>query len=153
MVRKSEQRLKPCMNNVLLKKIKQKHRLRVKCNKHPHNICLKNRQNRMSRKINEEIKICRDNYYHNQIRMARGNLKEEWKIVNSIINRNMNDNINSITLNNGGELISDPSAVANAFNKFVVSVGQDSFPRDSSNQCHCCVSPSSGINVFHRNGF
>lgn len=130
--KKSEKSLKPWVQKSLIKKIKIKNKLWKKCVKHQSNSNLKVRYKRLCKNINKEIKDAKHNYYRSKISSAKGNVKKEWQVINSILNRNSSNNISSIVLSNGNEKISNPIEVANEFSKYFESVGQNPFSQSSN---------------------
>lgn len=151
--KRSEIRLKPWISHSLLKTIRLKHKLRTKLWHHPHNSNLRNRFKKICQHVKKEVRLSRDCYYQNKLRSSQGNLKEEWKIINSMVNRKVRDQSNVISIHGENVDISDPGEIANEFNDYFITVGRNSFPAELSLPCDCCTSYRFTNNAFSTNSF
>ena len=72
-------------------------------------------------KTNNVIKQAKRSYYTNTIEQNKGNSKQMWKIIKSILPTKDRDAVNKIVLD--GKEVETPSEVANAFNVFFTDIG------------------------------
>lgn len=121
--------LKPWVNCDLLKKIKLKNKLRVKCRKHPTNTRLRKRVKLLTYNINKECRFRHDHFYKNRFLAAKGDVKKEWNVVNDILNRNKKAETNPFVLDIDGELVSHPLDVANHLNDFSLQLEKSPLQR------------------------
>ena len=64
----------------------------------------------------------RNKYYTSQFEFKKCNIKETWKVINNVLNKNKNhNNISQIKSNN--IIISDNSAIPNIFNDYFSNIG------------------------------
>ena len=78
---------------------------------------LRNEYNKLLKKLKQE-------YYHNEIFLAQGNVKKTWKIINEVLNRKAkgeNENEEIKLKDETDELCSDQTRVANIFNEFYIN--------------------------------
>jgi hypothetical protein len=72
------------------------------------------------------LRFCEKNYYNKLLDEKRNNVKETWKILNSVIKRNGSASVSQEKfLNNENKIISDKKDIVNEFNEFFVNVGPD----------------------------
>jgi len=110
-------KIKPWINNDLVRRIKLKNKLSLKCLKHPNNLSLKKRYKNISNAIKKEIPQVRDNFYLSKFESCSNNIKKQWSLLNEITNKTKNNsNLISIKLND--QMCSDSSIISNEFNKY-----------------------------------
>ena len=74
-------------------------------------------------KLNHSIRIAKRIYYDQKLSINKTNMKETWKILNNIINKNSSKlKINNVFEQDGRE-ISDPLAIANKFCDYFSNIG------------------------------
>ena len=74
-------------------------------------------------KLTHSIRIAKRLYFDNKLTANKSNLKETWKILNSIINKNIvKSNLNTIFTLDGKET-SDPFEIANKFCDYFTNLG------------------------------
>ena len=100
--------------------------------KHIHYIKYRNLYNSLRRKAKKT-------YYSDQLLMYKSDIKQTWKILNTACNRIRDKSTlcNSFKVND--ETITDPVLIANEFNKYFTSVGQDlseKIPKGKHNMDH-----------------
>jgi hypothetical protein len=137
-LKKSDFKLKPWITKKLTKLINDRNKLQKKVNKHPNKTRLLNYYNKLCETIKSEIIKSKDTFYNRRLDECSGNSKAEWKLVNSILNKDTSNAVNSISIN--GNVISDPLTISNHFNEFFTNVSSnvsESFNLSSN------VSPSS----------
>lgn len=135
---KCDKRLKPWINRFILNKINYKNKLRLKCAKHPLNIRLKYRYNRLCKYLRKEIPKCRDNFFKNELLNNKGDIKKEWKVINSVLNKCPNSRKEISLLDCDNEVITDPLEIANKFNDHFSSSATNLVPDSSVPMCACC---------------
>lgn len=131
--------LKPWMTNYLLTKIRKKHKMSLKCKKHKSNKKLKKYYETLSKNLNKEIDETRNNYYTERFSRAEGNVREEWKVVDSILGIDRKSvKIDSIDINGVQE--SESLKVSNHFNEYFTEVSSKLVPSiEPCTNCDCSV--------------
>ena len=90
------------MTEQLRSRIKQKNSLYLTVLKHPGDIKLKEQYKRQKNELNSDIKNTEINYYSNELELHKENLRKTWKIMKSIIGKDMtNSNQNRSFCING----------------------------------------------------
>ena len=69
------------------------------------------------------LRKCENNYNTKLLELNKGNLKETWKLLNSIINTKKKTMQVGNEFENKGESIIGDDHIANRFNKYFVNVG------------------------------
>lgn len=116
-------KLKPWISNEICKRICKKNRMLKKIKKQPNNTILRSNFINFRNKLHSDIRNLKHNYYETLFEKHKGNSKKTWKIVKEISNQTQN-RTSVITLDINGTLVSEPSAVANEFNNFFLSVAE-----------------------------
>ena len=71
----------------------------------------------MRNSVNSEIFYAKQAYFKNSFNDNKDNPKKTWKIINELTSKNRkSSHIGEVDLN--GDLINDPSKIADAFNDF-----------------------------------
>ena len=73
-------------------------------------------------KLHGLIRKSKRDYMHKRFEQIKGNMKKTWNMINTIIGRNKKDN-NQTVFKKGTDLVSNPTDIANEFNKFFVDIG------------------------------
>ena len=74
-------------------------------------------------KLNHLIRIAKRFYYDNKFEQAKDNLKETWRLINEVINKDKKIHSLPSSFKSGGKIISDPLEIANGFCKYFTNVG------------------------------
>ena len=72
------------------------------------------------------IKVAKKKYYEDQLIKYKQNTKILWKTLNEIMNLNKTNSRmlpKEFNGNSPGEIISDPSKIANKFNEYFINIG------------------------------
>lgn len=137
--KKIVKRLKPWISRSIVNKVTTKNKLRLKCKKNPGNRFLKERYKKLCAELKKDIPICRDTYYRAQFSSAQGNLKNEWRVVNSLLNK-ASASKKPTVLHVDNSVICNKLDIADAFNCYFTNVGCNLLP--SHVQSMCCSCPS-----------
>ena len=93
--------------------------------------------NRYRNFVTKEIRNKKKLYYDQKFRELGSNMKGTWNLINGIMGRNNRETDEHFhLLDNSGEQIDDSKLIANSFNNFFVSIGQqilDSFSPQNTN--------------------
>jgi len=119
-IKKPNVKLKPWISNKLTKLIDKRNKLAKKVRKHPYQTRLFSHYNIICESVKDEIKKCRDTFYHTKLDEHSGNSKFEWKMVNSILNKDVTSNVSSILVDNIP--VSDTLTISNHFNSFFTNI-------------------------------
>ena len=74
-------------------------------------------------KLTSILRFCEKRYYNELLEKNRNDIKETWKILNSITKRKRENPKLTDCFEINNKTIKDPKEIANGFNKFFVSVG------------------------------
>jgi len=156
--------IKPWINQALCRKIKFKNKLSKLCLKYPNCKKTKKRYKKYSKKLKNTVSIEKNNFYKNKFNNARGNLKCEWNIVNTLLNRNTYKNFIS-SINVDDVLITNKKIIANSFNEKFTNLNflnstfsSNSYFENSSSlnlvsdcfqQQSCFLEPISSLELFN----
>lgn len=114
---------KPWITNGILKSISRKNKLYKEWLKKKTDSLLskyKNYKNKLTNLIRSSERL----YYHEKLQQHKTDIKQTWKIINSILNKNNNQEYPK-ELKINGNLITNEYAVANKFNEYFVNSGTD----------------------------
>lgn len=114
-------KLKPWLTTSLLKCCKTKNKLYKAYLKHK-TPSMSSKYKRYKNKLTSILMKCEKVYYSNLIELHKTNLKETWRIIKDLLNRN-GSNHNCIPLIVNGIVIDDPTLMANEFNNYFVAIG------------------------------
>lgn len=79
--------------------------------------------NKLKNMVTDEIRKQKSLYFSEKWNKAGTNMKKQWNVINSLINKkNTSKNISMIEINGTG--ISDPLRIVNEFNQFFSNIGQ-----------------------------
>ena len=100
---------------------------RSKQNKYKRFIKNRNRQNESdylaAKKLYlRKIKSAKRKYHHDRLDRSKNNIKQTWRVINSVLGRSKGENIYKIDI--GGKIESDEIEVANEFNSYFSSVAK-----------------------------
>ena len=86
-------------------------------------------------KVNKELREAKTNYYSNKIASQKANPKEAWKTINQILGRkNKPTIINELQISNN--TLQSPEEIAEGFNMFFTSIGQNLADIIPTNDCN-----------------
>jgi hypothetical protein len=74
--------------------------------------------------VNKIIKHTKATYYMNAFNQYESNLKEMWKKISDVTNKKTKTT-NISEIKEDGVMLTDPTEVANSFNKFFSEIGPD----------------------------
>lgn len=116
-------KLKPWFNKFLLLQLNIKNRLRKKwLNDNPNNPTNKSRYFRFANKLKKRIKVVKVKYYLAKFQRAHGNGKQQWSLVNEILNKDAPRNEITAVLNESHDTLTSPVDIANNFNSYFCNV-------------------------------
>ena len=75
--------------------------------------------------LKKTITLSQKEYYRTKFQSAEGNIKENWKIINELLNRNKSNTTSNNTFVYNEKTISDKQEIANSFNSFFSKIGQN----------------------------
>lgn len=123
-------KIKPWITSSLLRKINKRNKLSKIVKHHANNSRLGNHYSLLCKKIKNDVKICKENYYTKKFDHCKGNSKKEWQVVNNLLNKGISSNSYVLEIDNCK--ISDPGIIANHFNNFFANMHMF-FPADTTN--------------------
>ena len=113
--------LKPYITREIIALIKEKHRLQRLFNRRP--LTYGNEFRKVRNQVNLVIRNAKANYFKSKLSNNTRNAKETWNVVNAVTGR-----AGKVELPDQffieGNMVSDPKAIANAFNNYFVNIGQ-----------------------------
>ena len=107
------------MTEQLRSRIKQKKSLYLTVLKHPGDIKLKEQYKRQKNELNSDIKNTEINYYSNELELHKENLRKTWKIMKSIIGKDMTNSNQNRSFCINGKSTTNVSKIVNEFNNFL----------------------------------
>lgn len=113
---------KPWLTEGILTSIKQKNKLYIKSIKHP-TIMKINEYKAFKRILRQVIRNSERFYYKNKFNTCSGNLKETWKNINEILNRDKRSKRISKHFIHNNTKITDHKQIANLFNDYFTNIG------------------------------
>ena len=124
---KYKHKLNKWLTNGILTSIKSKdiqYTKLVKEKKKTKKVTLQNNYKTYRNILNKTIRLAKSNYWSAKFEEAKGNIKDTWKQIRNILNKNDNklDFPKSFILNDGQE-ISNDHMIANSFNTYFTNIG------------------------------
>lgn len=86
---------------------------------------IKSNLQNLKREIKKLIRKAKKNYYSASFAKYNSNIKETWKLLTNILNKNCNKHRNIYELIVNGNKITDKCELSNHFNSFFANVGED----------------------------
>lgn len=77
------------MSDNLLGKIHRKNKLHTKCRKQPNNLCMQKKYSELSKEVAAQVTLCKERYYSQKFKIAKGDLKKECSIINEFFSINV----------------------------------------------------------------
>ena len=138
----------PWITVSLCKSINHKNKLYHKFRSNPSD---SNRTNyvRYKNVLTSVLRNSKRNYYANQFNKEKGNIKNTWKIINSVLHSNPQSKITSIETE--GASIDNPRLVANYFNTYFTNIGKnlcDAIPSNDHTFFEYLVNPNPNCIFF-----
>lgn len=116
----------PWITTHLIKQINTKNFLYKAYTKQPTNEQLRALYTRFRNSLRDEIRTTKNNYYINLFEDCKGNMRKQWKVIDSLIGlKNKKCNIKEI-VQKDGSVIKGSSEIANLFNDHFLNVVGDS---------------------------
>lgn len=113
---------KPWLTPYLLNRITVKNRLYKKTTKQPYNENLLNYYKRYRDKLKKEIQESKNKYFRETLNNLRGNSKETWKVVNTLLGENnRREPVKKMRATNGETLLNE-NLIANELNNHFISI-------------------------------
>src|SRR5215813_7168620 len=135
----------PWITTGILQSIKQKDKMYKELKNKPTNLYLNNKYKLYRNRLPNIIRTAKRNYYESEFQLHYNNAKETWKLINSAVSRNYRNNTIPIKLhlhkNNQMSVLTDQTAIANAFNQYYVNLDASTQNYNNSNNTN---------NVTHR---
>ena len=119
---RSNKSMTPWISKGLLGSIKKKNRLYKKLIKNTTS-ARESQYKAYKNKLNHLIGIAKQSYYDNKFEQAKDNLKETWRLINEVINKDKKIYSPPSFLKSGDKIISDPLEIANGFCKYFTNIG------------------------------
>lgn len=145
----------PWITNSLLTCMRKKENLYKKVKRRPFNMNLKHRYTLYSNTLNRLLKAARKSYYEEKIARAGNNSKEQWKIINSFLNKNTSE-LTITELQIADRVLDQPIDIANEFNSFYCKQASSTPPSSNKSQVRSSQSfylfptdPNEIISIIH----
>ena len=113
---------KPYITSELKCLIKNKRKLQKLYNKWP--LTYESEYKRMRNSLNSKIREHKHKYYKEQLNRSKGNCRDTWKVIRSVLGRTRNNEAASKMFVNG-RLTDSPVEISQEFNGYFSSVGSD----------------------------
>lgn len=113
---------RPWITNAIIKSSRTKNKLYNKYLKFPSNFNFLTYKN-YKRIFSSTIKNAEKLYYRNKFLETSGNIKGTWAVINNILHRHKNNDINQDEFLHNNQTLKDPSLIANTFNDFFSTIG------------------------------
>ncbi len=122
--RRVKNRKSPWITKELKQKIRHRDSLKKKANlSNDPQIWQQHKQTR--NRINNEIKEVKRNYFTNNLDLHKGDMKKTWKLINELSSKNTGKTNRVSELNFNNQEITAPMDIAEAFNNYFSSVGDN----------------------------
>lgn len=125
---KSKTNIKKWITSGIVISIRRRDKLFNKLKKQPFNSSLKNKYRKYRNLLTKVIKCARDMYFSKHIINSKGDPKKVWDLINeAMYNKTKNNNkinISSI-LDSKNKILTDSTDIANEFNTFFTTVGEN----------------------------
>ena len=77
----------------------------------------------LNNKLNKLLGSAKRNNYSNQSEKERKNIKNTWKILNSVLNKDHKKKSCNTEFNLNGQIINNPNQIPEHFNDFFINIG------------------------------
>jgi hypothetical protein len=114
---------KPYVTAGLLKSIKIRDKLHKQFKNNPVNNDLKEKYTTYRNKVTDLLRKAKDNYYQHKFENCEGDIRETYKIIDSILNPNKKCD-NEIKLIHRENIIDSPQQISDLFNQYFLSIVQ-----------------------------
>ena len=117
--------LKPWISPAILASINRRHSLFIEKNKHPSK---QNRDqyNNYRNVLNDTLRLAKKKYIQEQLEINKTSSKKLWQLLNGIVRGHpTNHQLPETFLDTNGDQISDKEEIADGFNHFFISVGEN----------------------------
>ena len=74
-------------------------------------------------KFNKIKRLAKKSYYNGKFQESQGNIRQTWKLINEITNKNKSSSELPDNFMKDGNIITDPNEIANNLNEYFVNVG------------------------------
>ena len=75
--------------------------------------------------LNKTIRLQKKLFYHNQFKQYTNDIKNTWKTIKNILNKNKKSSSYPSTFVHNGKDITNPKEIANGLNTFFTNIGPD----------------------------
>ena len=123
-----KRKYKPWITDFILHKISQKNNVfkeYIKCTDPNRKPNLHKKYKALKNEVTLLTRNSKTNYYHNYFSRNKENLRKTWQAIKEIINIKSKASIDITCISNGTEYITDPTLIANKFNKFYTSIAEN----------------------------
>ena len=77
---------------------------------------------RYRNKLKTLLRIAEKNYFSDKFKLMAGNIRETWKLLGSLLNKNQKNEISNLFVADGVEIV-DRREIVDKFNNYFVSIG------------------------------
>lgn len=113
---------KPYITPEIKQMIREKNILARRCAEKP--ITFGGEYRRVRNQVTQTIRNAKGNYYKRKLEEGAGNSKKVWKVINSVLGKHKNKQLNDNFIHNNNE-INDPQIIADQFNSYFINVGKN----------------------------
>ena len=114
----------PWITTGLLKSIRHKDKLYKKYIANP-NESNKTKYDRYRNSLTNLIRMAKSDFYSRSFEQVKHNMSSNLKLINQILNKSPEKPATIQAFCNGTDVLTDPSSIANQFNKFFTSIGPE----------------------------
>ena len=114
--------IKPWMTGQLFELITKRKQMHDKVKKQPYDSKLKTEYSKFRNFVTSEISAAKRKFYQCKFEDCKGNNNDKWKFINNLLNKKNYDSTPT-SLDDNGEITSDPTKICNIFNDYFVNIG------------------------------
>ena len=123
----------PWITKEILASRKLKNKLYKRFINNPNNTNEKNYKTYRN-KFNKIKRLAKKSYYNGKFQESQGNIRQTWKLINEITNKNKSSSELPDNFMKDGNIITDPNEIANNFNEYFVNVGPKLAEKNTTKQ-------------------
>lgn len=118
----THKKLKPWMNDSLLKMVVRKNLLYDQFKKNPNNEQKKMNYIQFKNNLLNRIREAKNDYYNNALKKQKNNPKNQWKVINEIMGRDNGKKVDFVLRDKDGNIIQNRFEVSEVFNDYFCTV-------------------------------
>ena len=126
---RKKHQLHPWLTKGILRSINTKNKLYVQMNKLPRDSlqrqAKKDKFKEFENILNKTIRLQKKLFYHNQFQQYTNDIRNTWKTIKTILNKNKKSSSYPSTFVHNGQDITNPKEIANGLNSFFTNIGPD----------------------------